>query len=101
ATASRRTPARRSPRMCSTGRALRCGTRPRTACTRRRLCSSCSCAEPARLLGHEPHHQLVHVAPAPVLARLYGADDRMLCLVVMSGRVAVGGVVAAADLAAL
>ena len=39
-TACRPTPARRSPRTCSTASARRSGTRPRTACTRRRRCSS-------------------------------------------------------------
>ena len=37
-TASPRTTARRSPRTCSTARSRPSGTRPRTACTRRRRC---------------------------------------------------------------
>ena len=37
-TACPRTAARRSRPPCSTGRCRRCGTRPRTACTRRRRC---------------------------------------------------------------
>ena len=41
-TACPRTPARRSPRACSTATASGSGTRPRTAATRRRRCSSCS-----------------------------------------------------------
>jgi len=40
-TASRPTPARRSPRACSTASAPRSGTRRRTACTPRRRCWSC------------------------------------------------------------
>src|SRR5436309_3820830 len=36
------TPRRRSRRLCSTGAASASGTRPRTAATRRRRCSSCS-----------------------------------------------------------
>src|SRR5439155_19972982 len=43
---------------------------------------------------------LVDVAPAPVLARLCGADDRVPGLVRVSGRVPVGRRVAAADLPA-
>ena len=59
-TASPPTPARRSPRTSSTANARPSGTRPRTACTPRRRCSSCCWAsrwphqrrelsEPARL----------------------------------------------------
>ena len=52
------TPARRSPRTSSTASARRSGTRPRTACTPRRRCSSCWSAEPAtaapRLRGPRP-----------------------------------------------
>ena len=48
----------------------------------------------------EPEHQLVLVAPAPLLARLGRADDRMPALGVVRGRVAAGRVVAAADVAA-
>ena len=42
----------------------------------------------------------VDVAPAPVFAGFERADDRVRCVVLVSGRVAVGGVVAAADVAA-
>ena len=40
------TPARRSPRASSTASARPSGTRPRTGCTRRRRCSSCSWLTP-------------------------------------------------------
>ena len=43
-TACPRTPARRSARECSTASAPPSGTRPRTGCTPRRPCSSCSFA---------------------------------------------------------
>src|SRR5439155_22063604 len=56
----------------------------------------CSCLVPR--LDDEPH--LVEVAPAPVLSRLGGADDRMTGLVHVRGRVPVGRGVAATDLAA-
>ncbi len=48
----------------------------------------------------QPEHELVHVAPAPVLARLGRADDRMPARGVMGGGVAPRRVVAAADVAA-
>src|SRR5690349_7373390 len=44
---------------------------------------------------------LVEVAPAPVLARLERADDRVLGRALMGGRVAVRRVVAATDVPAL
>ena len=47
-TACRPTPARRSPRTSSTASAPRSGTRPRTASTPRRRCSSCCCADADR-----------------------------------------------------
>src|SRR5207249_3659465 len=43
---------------------------------------------------------LVGVAPAPVLARLERADDRVRRCVMVGGRMAVGRVVAAADVTA-
>ena len=46
-TACRPTRARRSPRRSYTASARRSGTRPRTAFTRRRRCSSCCSAEPS------------------------------------------------------
>jgi len=52
-----------------------------------------------RRLNDERH--LVHVAPAPVFAWLERADQRVAARVMMGGRVAVGRVVAAADMAAL
>src|SRR5438105_8184891 len=42
-------------------------------------------------------HELVHVAPAPVLARLEAADDRMAGSMEVLRRMLVGRVVAAAD----
>src|SRR5436189_3212863 len=56
----------------------------------------CSCLVPR--LDDEPH--LVEVAPAPVLPRLGGANDRMTGLVRVRGRVPVRRRVAATDLAA-
>lgn len=44
--------------------------------------------------------EFVRVAPEPTLFGLVGADDRVLCRLVMSGGVAVLGVVATADMAA-
>jgi len=48
----------------------------------------------------QAEHQLVLVAPRPVLAGFDRADDRMAGLVAMRGRVPVDAVVAAPDLAA-
>src|SRR3954464_15765680 len=47
---------------------------------------------------HERH--LLHIAPAPVLARLRRADQGMALVVEVAGGVAIRRVVAAADLAA-
>ena len=44
---------------------------------------------------------VIHVAPAPLLARLERADERVATASAVSARVAVGRVVATADLAAL
>src|SRR3981081_727248 len=43
---------------------------------------------------------LVHIAPAPILARLEGLDDRVLGRVEMLSGVAMGRGIAAADMAA-
>jgi hypothetical protein len=48
----------------------------------------------------EDERDLVEVAPAPVLAGLERADDRMRCGVMVGGCMAVGGLVAAADVTA-
>src|SRR5215216_3965117 len=50
--------------------------------------ATCSCLQ--------AKHQLIDVAPAPVLARLDRADDRMIRRTMVRRRVAPGGVVAAA-----
>ena len=66
-------------------------------------CSTCSTSPtPASRssLRSDLEHQLVGVAPAPVLARLGRADDRVLRVLVMSRRVFPLRVVAAADVAA-
>jgi polyisoprenoid-binding protein YceI len=44
----------------------------------------------------QPEHELVHIAPAPVLRRLGRADDRMSTGLVVRGRVTPGRVVATA-----
>src|SRR5690242_16938873 len=51
-------------------------------------------------VGLEPQHHFVHVAPAPILARLGGADDRVPDGLEVRRRVLALGVVAAADVAA-
>src|SRR5207244_11563628 len=48
----------------------------------------------------EAERDLVEIAPAPVLARLERANNRMRCSVVVSGCVTVGRVIAAADVTA-
>jgi transcription elongation factor GreA len=48
----------------------------------------------------EPEHRLVHVTPAPVLAGLGRANDRVAGRVVVRGRVLAGRAVAAADVSA-
>src|ERR1043166_3976585 len=50
--------------------------------------------------GRRFQEQLVHVAPAPVLARLQAADQRVLALTKVLRRVFVNRVVATADVAA-
>ncbi len=57
-TASPPIPARRSPRTSSTASAPPSGTRPRTASTRRRRCSSCCSADRAGLVAP-------HISPQP------------------------------------
>src|SRR5207253_959330 len=80
------------PRTCS-GRCRE--ARPRTSLEERRGRDPGFALNPV-----DPEEHVVDVAPAPVLARLERADDRMLGLVGVGGRVAVGGVVAAADVTA-
>jgi hypothetical protein len=46
-------------------------------------------------------HNLVHIAPGPALARLYGANDRMLGLLEVLGCVLVLGGVATAHMTAV
>src|SRR6266480_2427564 len=53
------------------------------------------------LVRRESERDFVDVAPAPVLAGLGGADDRMAALIRVRRRVLVRGRVAAADLPAL
>src|SRR3954453_12520140 len=48
----------------------------------------------------DPHRELVHVAPGPVLARLDGADERVVVALRVGARVAVRRRVAAAHMAA-
>jgi hypothetical protein len=48
----------------------------------------------------EVQHHLVDLAPTPAFWRIVALDDRMASGVVMLGRMAVGRVVAAADVAA-
>src|SRR5881396_2561542 len=54
----------------------------------------------ARGLRRRLESQLIDITPAPVLARLEAAHDRMLGLVKVLGGVTVGGIVAAADVTA-
>jgi len=54
----------------------------------------------ARGLRRRLESQLIDITPAPVLARLETAHDRMLGLVKVLGGVTVGGIVAAADVTA-
>src|SRR6185437_3866281 len=70
----------------------------RAGAARRRLLAQA----PARLRRDRRlfRHDLVRVAPAPALARLDGADHRMLGGMVMLGGVGVGRRVAATDVAA-
>ena len=99
----------RSP-SCAAACATSATTSPPAPPARRSRCSAaepCGCpargrarrpAESARL---QPEHQLVHEAPAPVLARLGRAQDRVAGGVMVRGRVLVRRVVAAADVPAL
>ena len=53
-----------------------------------------------RLAVRQVEHDLVEIAPAPAFRRIVTLDDRMLGGVEMLGGVPVGGIVAAADVAA-
>src|SRR5436309_6231787 len=66
----------------------------------RRRCEPPVPAPRSRLRRRERERHLVEVAPAPVLAGLGGANDRMAALASMRGRVLVRRRVAAADLPA-
>src|SRR5205807_78399 len=83
-----------SPRAAASGSSSTSATRPTRSASRGWR------ADPPLPPG-QAEHQLVDVAPAPVLARLDGADDGVLGGAVVGGRVAVGRVVAAPDVAAL
>jgi hypothetical protein len=50
--------------------------------------------------GAQDEHQLIDVAPGPLLSRFGGADDRVVRVVVVRGCMAARGIVAAADVAA-
>ena len=72
------TRARRSPRTSSTAPARRSGTRPRTASTPRRRCSSCWSADADRVRGGEDGRGLVldSVSPAPWCTGQHAALSR-------------------------
>src|SRR3954464_13042597 len=78
------------------------GQDARKAKIRREPQSPCRGGRISRSVGLEGEHEchLLHVAPAPVLARLRRADQGMALVVEVGGGVAIRGVVAAADLAA-
>ena len=71
---ARRTPARRSPRACSTASAPRSGTRPRTACTRRRRCWSCCLLRSLRR-DEAPARTAARLLALALVAAGCGGDD--------------------------
>src|SRR5262245_45439306 len=75
------------------------GASRRWCCAARRWTARSRCARLARL-GSRLQHQVIDVAPAPVVAGIKVPDDGVLGLVEMLRRVLAGRVVAAADVAA-